>query len=134
MFSVDFKLQLRSRLLLERYPSAARRGLLTGVRRSMLLAEKTAKQTFGKPDQLKTLTGTLRSSINTSVRRQGNKVIGAIGSDIIYSRIHELGGNAGPSRLVYLRARPYITPSIVKNLDKMFDIIYNSINREVRNL
>ena len=48
--------------------------------------------------------GTLRSSITHVVRGDGVD----IGSNLVYARIHQLGGQAGRGRKVTLPARPFL--------------------------
>jgi phage gpG-like protein len=40
---------------------------------------------------LKRRTGRLRASINTKVEREGNRIIGSVGTNVIYAAVHEFG-------------------------------------------
>ena len=73
MFGVKFKLNSASRNFLQRFPQTVKTGLRTGIRRAMMLVSNEAKQSFGKPDHLRVLSGRLRSSINTETKVVGNK-------------------------------------------------------------
>jgi phage gpG-like protein len=127
-FNIEIKISPQTYRFLTAFPKLIRQGLVKGVRKSMALVEREAKDSFGKPgDHLKVITGYLRSSINTATFERGNSVIGEIGSDVIYSRIHEFGGYAGPGRKIYIHDRPYAYPAIENNLDKIYDILVNSI-------
>jgi len=131
MFGIKFRLNSESRRFLQGFSNDVQKGLRSGIRKGLLLVQREAKMSFGKPDHLKVITGYLRSSINFETKIQGNKVIGEIGSNVVYSRIHEFGGNAGPGRQVYLRPRPYIFPAIENNLEAIFDKIGESIRQSV---
>jgi len=56
-------------------------------------------------------TGRLRASILVDTRRTGKKVIGEIGTNVVYARIHEFGGRAGRGRKVKIPKRPFLGPS-----------------------
>jgi len=131
MFEVKFRLDPASRSFLQRFPDLVKTGLRDGVRQAMLVVEREAKSSFGKPDNLKVLSGRLRSSINVDTKVLANKVIGEIGSDVVYSRIHELSGYAGPRRLIFLRERAYLAPAFEKKAGKILDVIANSIRKSV---
>ena len=124
-------------------------GLIEGIRKSMYLAEATAKKRMGKAGELNVRTGHLRRSITSRVEDKGDAVVGSIGSAIVYSRINELGGTIRPKVQKYLKfqidghwvskkkvtipARPYLKPSIEENFDKIRKIIIESITRKVNN-
>ncbi len=131
MFEVKFKLDPASRSFLRRFPEEARIGLREGIRKAMLLVERKAKQSFGKPGYLNVISGRLRSSISTETKLLGNKIIGEVGSNVVYSRIHEFGGHAGPGRKIYLKPTPYLGPAIENNIEWMFNTIFDSIRRSV---
>lgn len=100
-------------------------GLLKGVRNAMFFAEGASKKRFGTTGNLNVLSGRLRSSIKTDVRRMGNEIIGTIGSNVIYAKVHELGlGN--------MPARPFLRPAIDENINMINSIIIDSINKEVK--
>lgn len=41
---------------------------------------------------LKNKTGTLRRSVNRNIVKTGKSIIGSVGTNIVYGRVHELGG------------------------------------------
>lgn len=53
-------------------------------------------------DKLNVRTGDLRRSISINVQQEGKITRGAIGSNVIYARIHELGGTIKPVTKRYL--------------------------------
>lgn len=124
-----------------------REGLLKGMRKSMFLAEKTAKKSFDTPDHLQTRSGTLKRSIQGDADWVGRAVVGTLGSHIIYAAIHEMGGTIRARAGHYLKfkignewrivksvvipQREYLTPAIVNNLDEIRDIIIREILHEV---
>lgn len=128
--------------LLKKY----RNGLVKGVRESMFVAEQWSKLSFGKPGHLKSRTGNLRRSINTVVEDKGKSILGIIGTAVKYGPIHETGGVIKPIKGKYLKfaingnwrsvravkipARPYLTPSITRNEDKIRNIIIRNISEE----
>lgn len=138
---MDFKLKINHNL--KDMDKDYKDGLLKGVRQAMFVAEAWAKGSFGKPGHLKARTGNLRRSINTKVVDKGNQIVGTIGSAVIYAAIHELGGKILPKKGKYLKfaidghwisvkqvnipARPYLAPSIESNINKIRDIIKNSV-------
>lgn len=131
-FSISIKISPETEIFLARFKDYVHRGLVSGVKKSMQLVEREAKASFGKPgDHLKVITGYLRSSINQEVFDRGNTIVGEIGSDVVYSRIHEFGGYAGPGRKIEIRERPYLYPSIKNNLEKIYDILINSVVSQV---
>lgn len=127
-------------------PERLNRGLLAGVRNAMFFGERAAKASFGKPGHLKARSGHLRRSIRSGLRTQPGGVAGWIFTDVIYGRIHELGGIIRPRTANYLRfqiagqwvmtrrvripARPYLGPAITDNINKIKNIIVRSIVRE----
>lgn len=104
-----------------------RTGTLEGVRKAMFLVEGAAKKRFGTPGNLRVQSGRLRSSIKTNVNNYRDVVVGAVGSDVVYAPVHELGSRDGR-----VPPRPFLRPSIEENIDKINDIITDSINREVK--
>lgn len=147
MLDIKFKLLPDSIKALEQYPKDFYKGLVQGMRNAMFFLEKEVKSSFGVGGNLKVGTGMLRRSIQTTVKPQGSNVIGTIGSDVIYARIHELGGTIHPRVADYLQfqvnghwvktkevkipARPYLSPAITKNEEKIKEIIQDSIFKEV---
>lgn len=92
-------------------------------------------------------TGRLRSSITGTVRNEGASLIGVIGSNVIYARIHELGGvitakNAPflvfktkddvwhKVRSVTIPARPYLAPAITSPFGQ--NVINTLLTREIK--
>lgn len=62
-------------------------------------------QTKSKPGKTLQRTGRLRRSI----KDESTAEYAAVGSNVVYARIHQLGGEAGPkARRVQIPARPYL--------------------------
>ena len=73
---------------------------------------------------------------------------GAVGSDSIYSAIHEFGGTITANASDYLKfkgkngwvkvksvtipRRPWMSPSIIKNKEVGSDLIIDNINRRIK--
>ena len=120
------------------------RGNYIGMQRAMARAEGLAKRSFGKPGHLHRRTGRLRASITHSVRRGGGSVMGRLGTNVIYGRIHELGGVIRPVKASALRfrvggrwvtvrrvtipARPYLRPAL--DIDMIAETLRRAITAE----
>lgn len=119
-------------------------GFVKGLRKAMLYAESQAKKSFGNEGNLKVKTGHLRRSIKSGVRVIANNAIGFLSADTIYAAIHEFGGDIYPRVAQYLRfqlpggkwvttdhvyipERPYLGPAIEDNINKIEDIIKDTI-------
>ena len=119
-------------------------GALAGLEKAMKYAEGETKASFGTPGKPGVRTGHLRRSIQSGViDKIGSKIEGAIWSNLIYARIQELGGVVLPKKKPYMRfqidgrwitsygyrvpARPYLKPAVDNNIDKIKDIIIDSV-------
>lgn len=82
-------------------------------------------------DRLTSRTGSLRRSIR--VNRSGLPRHVDVGSDLVYARVHELGGRAGRGGSVNLPPRPYLTPALEKiNKDGTVRKVMNKhLSREI---
>lgn len=78
-------------------------GVIKGMKKAVIFAEKSAKQRFGTPDNLKVRSGHLRRSITHGVKIMGNVLKGWIGTNVIYAAIHEYGGTIYAKTGKYLR-------------------------------
>lgn len=80
-----------------------------------------------RPNILTSRTGALRRSYSqqgSSLDKSGlpNKI--AAGSNLVYSRIHELGGRAGRGRLSRIPKRPVLAPALAEespNFPRIFE-------------
>lgn len=129
---------------LKKLPDNYKAGLEKGMRLAMIFAEGQSKRLFNTPGNLQVNTGRLRASIIGTTRSVGNSYTGILGSNVIYSSIHELGGTIKPKAAKHLRfktsdgawhtkssvtipARPYLSPSFRgNNLDRIRNIIIDS--------
>jgi phage virion morphogenesis protein len=80
--------------------AAGRRDLANALRENAAVYARAP----GRGHKLLIQSGRLRRSINYEV--DGHTV--RIGTDVIYGRIHQLGGMAGRGRKVHIPARPYL--------------------------
>jgi len=101
------------------------KGVLVGVRNAMLFVERESKSSFGKPGNLKVKSGLLRSSIYSKVQEARDKIIGSVGSNVIYAPVHEFGNFKTP-------ARPFIEPAFSNNIERINELIVSSIDKEVK--
>jgi phage gpG-like protein len=114
---------------------------------AMNFAEAKAKTSFGQEGKPGVKTGTLRRSIESFVYKRADDFIGVLYSNMIYARIHELGGEITPVRKKFLKynlkgktifskksvipARPYIRPALEENIDSLSKIIAKELIRSV---
>ena len=90
---------------------------------------KEKRLTGPRPKYLGVVTGRLRSSVAaTRALRRGNKYYSAIGTNVKYAPVHELGGAKKN-----IPARPFLKPAITnkKNRDLILKIFRDNIKREV---
>ncbi len=94
-------------------------------------------------------TGRLAGSISSAQRIEGQDVVGMVGSNLKYARIHELGGVIRPKNFKYLHffvkgkevfakkvtipKRPYIMPSIEESSKKIASIFGTEFFVEIKN-
>lgn len=145
--SIRVKLSEATKLMLASLPFLFKKGTVTAMKLAMKDVEENVKNQFGKAGSIKVRTGHLKRSINTKVVKEGNKVIGSIGSDVIYAAIHEFGGTIKPTAGDYLKfqgdsgfvsvksvvipERPYFRPAIKRSAPSIKKILYKSINEEM---
>lgn len=89
---------------LEGSPDAIRAGLEEAMFSSLLQVH--SKAVPNAPYK----TGTLHRSLSWAMSNgiSGGRVEGAVGSNLVYARIHELGGNAGRNGSVRIKAKRYL--------------------------
>ena len=147
MLKVKLKINKSDQRKINKMPKRFKVGFIKGMRDSMYLVESTTKRRFGKPGELHARTGHLRRSIRTGVTQKPASVVGWIGTSVIYAAIHEFGGTIKPIHSKYLKfqidghwvskkkvkipKRPYLMPSIEENLERIKDILRQSIIKEV---
>jgi phage gpG-like protein len=135
-------------------PDLVKPALMKGMKQGMLLVERTARSPYLSGKALQRRTGRLRNSITTDVQIDGDRVIGRIGTAVVYGRIHELG-YSGPigvrahsrtirqafgraispvtvdvrahTRQADIPARPFLRPAIEDNLTDIQRILVNRI-------
>jgi len=143
VFSIDLKLSEKSRKMLRKMPDLIVPALRKGTEEAMILAEREAKLNLsGKI--LNRRTGRIRNSITHKVGIQGDKVVGKIGTNVVYGRIHELGGEIYPrkakalkfnipgvgwrtAKKVVMPARPYLRPALEDNMSDIARILANRV-------
>lgn len=89
---------------LEGSPDAIRAGLEEAMFSSLLQVH--SKAVPNAPYK----TGTLRRSLSWAMSNgiSGGRIEGAVGSNLVYARIHELGGNAGRNGSVAIKGKRYL--------------------------
>jgi len=85
----------------KKVPDASRMGMLmaTELLRGYIVKYKLSGQ------RLKVRTGRLRTSIEKEVSGKGLDIVGRVGSNLKYARIHELGGPTEDITIVPVRAK-----------------------------
>lgn len=86
---------------------------------------RTAKSEFlsgPRPNVLDVVTGRLRRSITAKVREENtNQFVLSFGTNVVYGRIHEYGGQTGRKHAVTLRPRPFLGPTMEKEFPAFRD-------------
>ena len=148
---IKLNLSETAKILLRKMPDLIIPSIYKGMKEAMLLAERTAKGTYLSGKALQRRTGRLRGSITQDVKIEGNKVVGTIGTDVVYGRIHELGGVIKPKKAKLLRfripgvgwrsakevimpARPFLRPSLDDNMSDITRILSSRIEEAFRKI
>lgn len=115
----ELKISDKSRKMIKEIPGLMVPAMFKGMKQAMLLAESTARSPYLSGKALRRRTGRLRGSVSHDVRIEGGRVVGSIGTNVVYGRVHELGFK-GPVK-VMAHARTIrqafgkaITPTVVQ--------------------
>ena len=123
----------------EKTEATLKRGL---QKAASIIAGEAKRQVYaGRPDHLIGQTGRLRQSIQTAVDPHGLRA--RVGTNVIYARIHELGGTIRPKTQQYLRfpigdswvtvrevtipPRPYLAPAAKAKGQEAADALANTL-------
>lgn len=150
---LDIRIEFDKRDLAKIYkmPEEFKAGTLKGMRQAMFHAERMSKKDFeksrGSKGGLHARTGNLRRSITSGINIKGSSIVGWLGSNVIYARIHEMGGIIRPRTKKYLRfqiegfwktvkqviipTRPFLSPAIEENISEIKNLIRDSIIKEI---
>jgi phage gpG-like protein len=151
----------KSKAMLRKMPGVAVPAMHKGMVQGMILAEGTAKSPYLSGKALNRRTGRLRGSVAHSVTIKGDRIIGRIGTNVKYGRIHELGFK-GPmnikghtrvirqafgkaiepttvfvkphTRQVDIPRRSFLRPALDDNLGNILRIITNRITEAFDNI
>lgn len=143
MLKVELKLSEKAKAMLKKMPELVKPAIYKGMKEGMVLADREARLNLSGR-VLQRRTGRLRNSITHDVKIEGNKVVGRIGTNVIYGRIHELGGVIKPRQAQYLRfnipgvgwrmaksvtipARPYLRPALEDSIKDIGEMITKRI-------
>jgi len=88
---VELKISDKSKKLIRKMPEAVRPALFSGMKEAMRLVERRVKSPYLSGKALRRRTGRLRNSVFPQVKIQGDKVLGTIGTNVLYGRFWELG-------------------------------------------
>lgn len=110
--------------ILDESPKFISRAMDDALPKIALMVEGEAKKNFNGINQLRVRTGNLRRSIIGAVK--GNVV--SVGTDVVYGRIHELGGiMPGGWKMP---KRPYLAPAFDENENKIEKILMKELRQE----
>jgi len=142
---MEFKITLTpaSRLMLGNLHKQFRKSFVQGLKLAMMFAESKAKKSFGDEGKPGVKTGHLRRTVKSGVKVTSDNAIGWLSADTKYAAIHEFGGIIRPvsapslkfkidgqwisAKQVVMPERPYLRPAIEDNLDRIEDIIRETI-------
>jgi phage gpG-like protein len=121
---IEIKINKQDMRWLDTSPKFIQKAIDKAMPDLALMLEGEAKKNFNGPDQLRVRTGHLRRSIVGDV----NNNIASIGTNVVYGRIHELGGPmpGGWS----MPKRPYLQPAVEDNEDKIEDLLLKELIAE----
>ena len=128
---IRLKVDRASQRWLDASPRILERAVDKAMPKIALFAESKAKQDFTKSRSerggLHVRTGNLRRSIIGEAF--GDTV--SLGSNVVYSAIHEMGGaiHRGTS-MIYIPRRPFLEPAFTENIDKIGDILLKILFEE----
>jgi phage gpG-like protein len=152
MFEIKFDVKdLRN---MRKMPKEFREGTLKGMRKAMFVAEDLAKGTFtksrGKHGGLHVRSGDLQRRIKSGVAETNNTVVGWLANNMAYAAVHEYGFKGSVTVKAHIRQRgktvftvrshtrqmnipmrKFLKPGITENMDRIRDIIRESIVKEV---
>lgn len=80
-----------------------------------------------RPAKLGVLTGRLRSSITHQVTGQGKDLVGEVGTNVIYGRVHEFGY---PERNI--PARPFLNPALTDMERRVIELFGGAVQIAIR--
>lgn len=142
---VDLELDRGASARIAAMPGGIMPALFSGMKKAMFLAEREAKLNLSGR-VLHRRTGRLRNSILTRVTQSTHSVTGEIGSNVVYARIHELGGVITPkkakalkfyipgvgwrtSQKVTIPSRPYLRPALMDSLPEIRVLIAEEVRK-----
>lgn len=146
---MEFKVTItpESQRMLKHLPKEFKVSFIKGLKSAMLYAEAQSKKSFGDEGKPKVKTGYLRRTIRSGVKVLFNDAIGFLSANTVYAPIQELGGIIRPrtadflkfqiggnwirAKQVVIPDRPYLQPAITENINKIEDIIKETIIKQV---
>ena len=144
---LEIKLTPASKKMLRQLHRDFRQSFIKGLKKAMLFAESKAKKSFGDEGKPGVKTGYLRRTIRSGVKVTSDNAIGFLSANTVYAAIHEFGGIIRPRHADYLKFqiggqwrkvrqvtmpdRPYLRPAIEDNINKIEDIIKDTIINQV---
>lgn len=116
---------------LGRFDKTLRDGLLRAMKQTAAVVERHVKSAKLSGQVLRVRSGRLRSSIIGRAEQRGTEIIGVVGSNVIYARIHELGGRAGRGHRTIIPARPYLKPAMEEKREEILKLIDSAVHTAV---
>ena len=104
MAGVAFQLNVPRELFAQIKKAGNAKAMEQAFRDYLVRARQRAYMKVSGP-VLKVRSGNLRAGLYTAVIRQGNTLIGRLGTDVVYGAIHEFGGTTRPHIIVPRHAK-----------------------------
>lgn len=151
---VEVKTSGKARKMMRKMPEVAVPALYRGMQKAMILAEAKARSPYLSGKALRRRTGRLRGSVTHDVKIEGARVVGHIGTNVVYARIWELGFK-GPvtvkghtrnirqafgkpikpmavrvrehTRALDIKPRPFLRPALKDSTEKIGRILSKSL-------
>lgn len=101
--------------------ASAENAISTGMEVAMMASLFRVHSVAVKPGYVPKVTGTLARSISFKIAAASGMVEGAVGSNLSYARIHELGGMTGRNHAAKIPAKHYLGRAINENRDYVAD-------------
>lgn len=105
----------KAQISLERMTDLVKSEMFRIVELSAIDVQTTAK----RPGYVPVDTGTLKRSITHTTVKGNGEVTGYVGSNVVYARIHELGGTTGRGHKSVITPKRYLTRAVEDNQGKI---------------
>lgn len=126
-------------------PGAYKRALTAAMYQAVIKIQATTKDPYLSGQALNRRTNNLSGSIQINVKEEGEAVVGKVGTNVVYGRVHEFGGTfqipahtrAGHPVSAHPATYPkraFLAPSYAENREKIVEIFKAAVNSTAREL